>query len=147
MVNGFYRELEEIVQLQKYITYNTILNKRAAREADARLLKTSLQASITETATMLEDINNNLDAVESVEHHVYATIMSGYREKLMAAGELMREEVRLQLPRLEINVPEVPKMLYSLADRISVGCASRKSSIRTSTITPLHMKAQQIVTE
>lgn len=38
-------------------------------------------------------------------------------------------------------------MLYSLADKISFGSKSRRSSVRTSTITPLHLKPQQIVTE
>lgn len=37
-------------------------------------------------------------------------------------------------------------MLYSLADKITFGSKSRKSSVQTSMITPLHMKPQQIVT-
>lgn len=72
--------------------------------------------------------------------------MNGYKDRVTSSIEILQEEVKC-FPKIEISLPEIPKMLYSLADKIGYGSKSRKSSVQTSSITPLHLKPQQIVTE
>ena len=45
-INDYYSHLEEIIELQKYQTYNSILNKRASQEAEARMVKATLNEQI-----------------------------------------------------------------------------------------------------
>ena len=66
------------------------------------------------------DIQNNMEAVETVEAEVYQTIMENYRNKL----EVSYESCSTVIPPLEevciSYLPEIPKELSSLGDRIQL---------------------------
>ena len=54
-----------------------------------------------------------------VELHIYQSIMENYREKVALAAEYQDVELAtLATPTLVF--PDIPKMLYSLADKINL---------------------------
>jgi hypothetical protein len=60
-----------------------------------------------------------MEAVELVEIPIYESIMDNYRQKLGYAYEFQDVELS-PLPRPSLVFPDVPKMLYSLADKINL---------------------------
>jgi hypothetical protein len=38
-VTAYFREIEDVLEVQKYLSYNAILNQRAAAEAELRLAR------------------------------------------------------------------------------------------------------------
>jgi hypothetical protein len=70
---------------------------------------------------MLNDIQDNMDAVESVEYSIYTTIMEGYQNKIDKAKHASKEVVSLKpVEQCTIALPEIPMALYTLSDRISI---------------------------
>ena len=47
-----------------------------------RLIRESLEAEIEELVGVGNDIQNNMEAVETVEHPIYESIMENYKIKL-----------------------------------------------------------------
>mgnify|MGYP006373860001 FL=1 len=101
------------------MSYNAVLNHRATLEADLRLLRESMQQQVEELANIGNDIQNNMEAVQMVELPIYESIMLNYRHKLELSSEYHDIDLSY-LPRPTLLFPEIPKMLYSLADKISL---------------------------
>lgn len=75
------------------MSYNAILNHRAAVEAEVRGLREAMHGEIEELIGVGNDIQNNMEAVEMVELHIYESIMGNYREKVELAKEYLQVEL------------------------------------------------------
>jgi predicted Co/Zn/Cd cation transporter (cation efflux family) len=62
-ITRYYREIEDIIEIQKYTTYNAVLGQRSAIEAELRMLRESLENEVEELAGIGNDIQNNMEAV------------------------------------------------------------------------------------
>ena len=56
------------------------------------------------------DIQNNMEAAESVEQEVYETIMQNYRNKLQFSFEVQNLQIS-QISKPNFSLPEIPKVL------------------------------------
>ena len=93
-VTHYYECLLETIDLQKYLTYNSLLTSRASEQKYLRELKDDVKNTILEIQDMMNDIQNNLDAVEGVDNSIYVSIMNGYSEKLQPVPILINTDVK-----------------------------------------------------
>jgi hypothetical protein len=118
-LTAYFQEIETIIEIQKYMAYNSVLSQRAAAEEELRSTRDSLSAELEGLLGIGNDIENNMEAVESVEAEVYQTIMQNYQAKLNISYQLEDLDTR------DVSCPsgivaDVPKVLYSLADKIQL---------------------------
>ena len=76
---------------------------------------------IEEISSMMDDIKENMDAVETVDYPIYSEIMKGYKLKLDSIAEVRDAGFKFKpISKCEVNFPEIPKTLYSIADKINI---------------------------
>ena len=102
------------------------MNQRVVSESELRTFRDTLSVEMEGLVGITVDIENNMEAVETVDQEVYETIMQNYRTKLELTYQMQEIDIR------EVFVPstpslEIPRELNSLANRILLKMGNQPS--------------------
>lgn len=91
--------------------YNTLLNNRVKGEEEARGYRNLLEESKQSLIGMIEDIEENMETVETTSHDMFSTIMTGYEQKLHEIFDISQNPPQLKELTFSLKIPDFPKQL------------------------------------
>lgn len=69
----------------------------------------------------MDDIRENMDAVETVDYSIYNAIMGGYMVKLEGIHNVAKSSLPIkQVQPYELILPEIPKFILTLGSKIEI---------------------------
>ena len=130
-ITVYFKDMEDLLEVQKYMSYNALLTHRGNLEGELRVIRDCLESEINELMRIGMDIQNNMEAVESVEGPIFASIMQNYKNKVIISQEYNHLDIPSVL-KPTLIFPEPPSTLYSLADKINIRSPSGPPTMRNS---------------